>query len=79
VLANALQRYGVGISVLVSAAVFAISHDTNPVMLAAFLIGVGTAVLFRKTGSVWPGLFLHATNNVVAIVMPLILASLGVS
>ena len=38
----------------------------NPVMPVAFVVGVGNALLFRRTGSVWPGVFGHGVNNGLA-------------
>ncbi|EXG82716.1 CPBP family intramembrane glutamic endopeptidase [Cryptosporangium arvum] len=71
VLANGLERYGPWVSVLVSAAVFAVAHGINPVMPVAFTVGVVTALLFRRTGSLWPGVFVHAVNNALAATVPL--------
>ncbi|MEV0615744.1 type II CAAX endopeptidase family protein [Nonomuraea sp. NPDC050404] len=76
VLANALNRYGWWADVLVSSAVFAVAHGLNPVLPVAFVIGVLCAVLFRRTGSIWPGVCVHAANNASSIVMPLLLAPL---
>ncbi|KQV25209.1 MULTISPECIES: CPBP family intramembrane glutamic endopeptidase [unclassified Microcella] len=72
VLANALiARHGAWVGVLVSAAVFAVAHGINPVLPIAFVVGVSTALLYRWSGSVWPGVALHATNNATAFLVPL--------
>jgi|GEM_PF-665250 len=74
VLANALlQRYRVWIGVVVSAAVFAVAHGINPVLPVAFVVGVLTALLFRWSGSIWPGVALHGMNNASALIVPLVL------
>ncbi len=72
VLANALGRYSAWISVLVSAAVFALAHGLNPVLPVAFVVGIMTALLFRRTGSIWPGVLVHGMNNALAITVPVI-------
>lgn len=74
VLANALlARFGAWAGVLVSAAVFALAHGINPIMAVAFVVGVLTAVLFRRSGSIWPGVVLHGVNNATALLIPLII------
>jgi uncharacterized protein len=76
VIANALQRYGGWVCVLGSAAIFAVCHGVNAVLPVAFIVGVGSALLLRRTGSVWPGVMLHALNNIAASFFPMLLASL---
>jgi uncharacterized protein len=79
VLANALlARYRAWVGVVVSAAIFALAHGINPVLPAAFAVGVLAAVLFRRSGSVWPGVVLHGVNNLVALFVPLLLARAGI-
>jgi uncharacterized protein len=79
VLANALfARYRARVVVVVSAAVFALAHGVNPVLPAAFVVGVLAAVLFRWSGSVWPAVVLHGVNNLVALLVPLLLARAGI-
>jgi uncharacterized protein len=79
VLTNALGRYGPWVAVLGSAAVFAVAHGINPITPVAFVVGVITALLFRKTGSIWPGVFVHLVNNALgtlaAVLVPLLLAA----
>jgi len=77
VVANALNKYGPWAGVLGSAAIFALVHGINPVIMSAFVVGIITALLFRKTGSVWPGVFVHAFHNGASVIVPLIIASLS--
>ena len=73
VVANALlTRYGAWVGIIGSAAVFAIAHGINPVLPVAFVVGVLTALLYRASGSIWPGVILHGTNNAIAFVLPVI-------
>jgi membrane protease YdiL (CAAX protease family) len=76
VVANTLlARYGAWIGVIVSAAVFAVAHGINPIMIVAFLVGILTALLFRWSGSIWPGVMLHGVNNATALLLPVIIAA----
>ncbi|GAA2234681.1 type II CAAX endopeptidase family protein [Promicromonospora sukumoe] len=79
VLANAfLARYKAWIAVLASAAIFAVAHGINPVLPVAFVVGVLTALLFRWSGSIWPGVLLHGVNNATALLVPLLVTRAGV-
>lgn len=78
VLANALlARHRAWIAVILSAAVFALAHGINPVLPAAFVVGVLTALLFRRSGSIWPGVVLHGINNAAAFLVPVVIAAVG--
>lgn len=63
IIANALNRYGAWISVVGSAAIFAVVHGTSVILLNAFMVGLVTGYLFRKTQSIWPGLVVHVIFN----------------
>lgn len=74
VVANALlARYRTWVAVILSAAVFAVAHGINPVLPIAFVVGLFTALLFRWSGSVWPGVALHGVNNATALLVPVII------
>lgn len=77
VVANALfNRIPAWIAVIASAAIFAVAHGINVVLPVAFVVGILTAVLFRRSGSIWPGVVLHGVNNATAtIILPLIIAA----
>jgi len=75
VLATALGRYGPWVAVLGSAAVFAVAHGINYILPVAFIVGVVAALLLRRTGSVWPGVIVHAINNGYSVIAPAILAA----
>lgn len=53
-------------AVLLSSLVFAALHVVAPVMLWTFFLGIGCAVLTRVHRSLWGGLALHVTVNVIA-------------
>ncbi|WP_152360795.1 CPBP family intramembrane glutamic endopeptidase [Microlunatus speluncae] len=76
VLANGLlARFPAWIAILASAAVFAVAHGINPVLPTAFVVGVLAALLFRWSGSIWPGIVLHGFNNLTATLVPLVVAA----
>lgn len=65
VIANALQRYGWWASVVGSAAIFALAHGINLIFVSAFAVGVVSAILLRKSGSIWPSIALHISYNLI--------------
>lgn len=69
VVANALNRYGPWVGVVGSAAIFALAHGLSVILLNAFLVGILTAILFRRTGSVWPGVAVHVVFNGIWLVI----------
>jgi len=66
-----LRRLGRVAAVLLTAAVFALAHGLNVVFAAAFLLGVVNAVLYERTGSIWPAVAAHATFNVISFALVL--------
>ncbi|MEC0167258.1 CPBP family intramembrane glutamic endopeptidase [Paenibacillus graminis] len=63
VIANALNRYGAWAGVAGSAAIFGVVHGFNVILFDAFMVGILTGILFRKTGSIWPGVIVHIVYN----------------
>lgn len=74
IIANVLNRYGSWIGVLASSTIFALAHGINPVLPAAFVVGVICALLLRRTGSVWPAVMVHGVHNASSVIIPAILA-----
>jgi membrane protease YdiL (CAAX protease family) len=66
-----LRRLGRVVAVVLTAAVFALAHGLNVVFAAAFLLGVVNAVLYERTGSIWPAVAAHATFNLISFVLVL--------
>lgn len=60
---GALRRYGVWVAAPASAAVFAIAHGVNVVLVIAFLLGVACALLYERSRSIWPAVVTHAVFN----------------
>ena len=63
VVANALNRYGAWAGIGLSSVIFGLIHGVGVVLPVAIMVGVLSAILFRKTGSVWPCVVLHAVYN----------------
>lgn len=63
-----LMRYSPVLATLGSAVIFALAHGINFVLPAALVVGVITAELRRRSGSVWPGVVVHAVNNSVTVI-----------
>ncbi len=57
-------KWSLRTAILVSAFAFGILH-VDPVGAAAF--GVVTALLYVRTGSLWPGILIHGVNNLLAL------------
>ena len=74
VVTNALLRYGPFTGVIGGALIFALFHGINAVFPAALMVGLASGELFRRSGSIWPGVTLHAVVNLPTIPV-MILAS----
>ncbi|MEJ2860962.1 CPBP family intramembrane glutamic endopeptidase [Actinomycetospora flava] len=66
-----LRRVGRVFAVIVTAAIFALAHGLNVVFAAAFVLGVVNAVLYERTGSIWPPAASHATFNLISFALVL--------
>lgn len=69
VIANSLNRYGPWAGILGSATVFAAAHGPSVIFFNALMAGILTGWLFRKTGSLWPGLLTHVVYNAIWLVV----------
>lgn len=61
-----INRWGVTPGIVVSAAVFAGMHFQPAVMVPVFITGLLLGSLYWQTGSLWPGVFVHGAQNLVA-------------
>ncbi len=62
-----LLPHGAVLGVAGSASIFAIAHGINTVFLAALVVGVITAEIYRRSGSVWTAVIVHAVVNLPTI------------
>jgi len=60
-------RFGVWLGILGSSLLFGIVHGDIAVASAAFVLGVLLAVVFERSRSLWPCVFIHSINNGVKI------------
>lgn len=63
VVANALNRYGAWAGVGLSSVIFGLAHGVSVILPVAIMVGVLSALLFRKTGTIWPCVVLHGVYN----------------
>lgn len=57
-------------AVLVSSAVFGMQHLQSPTTtVLLFAMGCFLAETFRRTGSLWTGIFIHAVNNGISVIL----------
>ncbi len=76
VVANALLRYGPFVGVAGSTLIFALAHGINEVFPAAVVTGLIAAEVFRRSGSVWPAVVVHAVVNLPTVPV-MVLAGTG--
>jgi uncharacterized protein len=69
VLTNALLRYGPFVGVVGSTLIFALAHGINIVLPVAVVMGLVGAEIFRRSGSVWPGVVVHVIYNLPTVLM----------
>jgi membrane protease YdiL (CAAX protease family) len=62
------QWIPVGWAAVASGVVFAVAHLDPWSAFPLAVIGVGLALLYRRTGSLWPNIIAHATVNSLALV-----------
>ncbi|MBP2368684.1 CPBP family intramembrane glutamic endopeptidase [Pseudonocardia parietis] len=60
---GALRRYGVWVAAPASAAIFALAHGVNIILVIAFVLGVVCALLYERSRSVWPAVLTHVVFN----------------
>jgi uncharacterized protein len=69
VLTTVLLRYGALVGVLGGALVFALFHGISTVFPAALVAGLFAGEVFRRSGSIWPGVMVHVVFNLPTIPM----------
>lgn len=67
VVTSALLRYGPLVGVVGGAFAFAIFHGVNMVFPAALVTGLAAGEVFRRSGSIWPAVTVHAVVNLPTI------------
>ena len=67
ILTNCLP-FGRSTAILISSLLFSLMHQNPQQFFYAFAAGIFLGVLYEKSGSIWPGVFLHTLNNFVSSV-----------
>ena len=57
------------VAVPVSAVFFGLFHGVNVVLPGAIVLGILAALLYEKSGSIWPPVVAHAVNNMAAFTL----------
>lgn len=66
VLRGFVNRWGVAPGIVLSAVVFAGLHFQPSVIVPVFITGLLLGWLYWHTGSIWPGIGVHAAQNLIA-------------
>jgi hypothetical protein len=64
-------KTGFVVAALISGALFGLIHMEPFQAIQLSMLGVVLAWLYDRTGSLWPSIILHATNNLVTLVVML--------
>lgn len=67
VLLSALKRFGPGLSITVSAYIFALAHLDFSGVVFAFIAGLVFGAIYYYTENLWLSIFIHALNNGLAV------------
>ncbi len=62
-----LARFGQGVAILVTAALFGVGHGLLGLVIAATAFGLGLGYLRSRTGSIYPGILLHILVNALSV------------
>jgi len=60
------RHWNLQLSMIASAAIFAAFHVIPAVMPEIFILGLVMAWLYERSGSIYPAILLHVTNNLIA-------------
>ncbi|TCK22734.1 CPBP family intramembrane glutamic endopeptidase [Pseudonocardia endophytica] len=75
VLFGGLRRYGVVIAVIVSALLFGMAHGFNVVLPVAVVLGALNALLYERSGSIYPPMIAHGVHNALGFALAAIVLS----
>lgn len=70
-------RIGVPLAMIVSTLFFTALHFSIDLFIPIFILGLFLAWLYEKTGSLYPGILLHASNNAISLVLYVVAKSMG--
>lgn len=67
-------RYGWVKAAVLSSGLFAMIHFQPLAIIGIFLMGMIFAFLYQYSGSIWPGIIMHMSTNLLALVAALLMA-----
>ncbi len=62
------ERFGVGAGAVLSAFVFSLPHLYPEVLVPVFILGIGFALIYEWTGTLWASFAVHAAHNTLHLV-----------
>lgn len=71
-------RLGVRWAIVVTSLFFAALHFSFEVLIPILVLGIFLAILYELTGSLYPGMILHVSNNLIALIVYFIAKAVGV-
>jgi len=66
------RRFGVLAGAIITSVSFGIVHGQVAAGIVTAIFGLYLCYMFYKTGSLWPGIALHALNNTIGVVLLLV-------
>lgn len=66
---GALRPHGDGLAVVLSALLFGMFHGNVLQIPFAFILGLAMGYLVVQTGSIWPAVLLHFSNNLMSVLL----------
>jgi membrane protease YdiL (CAAX protease family) len=72
-------RYGWQKAAVISSALFALVHLQPTAVLPIFLLGLIFALLYERSGSIWPAVLMHVSSNALALGAAYLALRLGLS
>jgi uncharacterized protein len=71
------SRFGVVVATITSTLFFTALHFTIEQFIPLFVLGLFLAWLYEKSGSLYPGIILHAANNAISLLLLALLRATG--
>jgi len=69
------SKWGIWIGTIVSSLVFGLLHGSPGMVAATFVLGSLAAILYENSRSLWPAIILHATNNLLVLLLQYLVIS----
>jgi len=72
------QYSGRWLAIIASSLIFGALHGDIAVACATFVMGIVLAWFYETSGSLWPSIMIHATNNTIKLILLYTLLALGI-